>query len=71
MTARTALLQRYVARPASVIAALRLAARAVLAWRERAVQRRELAELPEYMLRDIGLTRDQALVEAAKPFWVK
>ncbi|MCZ7597921.1 MAG: DUF1127 domain-containing protein [Gammaproteobacteria bacterium] len=71
MTARTALLHRYVARPASVIAALRLAARAVLAWRERAVQRRELAELPEYMLRDIGLTRDQALVEAAKPFWVK
>ncbi len=71
MTARTALLQRSAARPASVLAALRLAACAVLAWRERAVQRRELAELPEYMLRDIGLTRDQALVEAGKPFWVE
>lgn len=32
-------------------------------------QRRALAKLDERMLRDIGLTRDQAQAEARKPFW--
>jgi len=34
-------------------------------WRER----RHLAELDDYMLRDIGLTRDDVYVEIAKPWW--
>lgn len=31
--------------------------------------RRELARLDEHMLRDIGLSRSQALFESDKPFW--
>jgi uncharacterized protein YjiS (DUF1127 family) len=32
-------------------------------------QRRHLAELDDAMLRDIGLTREQALREARRPRW--
>lgn len=32
-------------------------------------QRRDLAALDDAMLRDIGLSRGQALTEAARPFW--
>lgn len=32
-------------------------------------QRRDLAALDDAMLRDIGLTRGQAMNEAARPFW--
>lgn len=39
------------------------------AWRERARQRRALAELDDRMLRDIGVTRRAAVQECAKPFW--
>jgi uncharacterized protein YjiS (DUF1127 family) len=42
---------------------------AVLAWHDRARQRRTLMELSDHMLRDIGLSRADALGEAAKPFW--
>ncbi|NIR28247.1 MAG: DUF1127 domain-containing protein [Gammaproteobacteria bacterium] len=38
---------------------------------ERARQRRELAQLDDRMLRDMGLTRSQARAEARKPFWRK
>jgi uncharacterized protein YjiS (DUF1127 family) len=38
-------------------------------WSMRTRQRSELAELPERALRDMGITRGQALAEAAKPFW--
>jgi uncharacterized protein YjiS (DUF1127 family) len=40
-----------------------------LTWLERSRQRRQLAELNDYMLRDIGLTRVDAWNEAEKPFW--
>ena len=36
---------------------------------ERRRARRELIRLDEHMLRDIGLSRSQALFEAHKPFW--
>ena len=36
---------------------------------ERSAQRRALAELDDDRLRDIGLTREEAQAEAAKPFW--
>ena len=42
---------------------------ALLAWHERARQRRALLTLSEHMLRDIGISRADALGEAAKPFW--
>jgi uncharacterized protein YjiS (DUF1127 family) len=40
-------------------------------WIGRSLQRRVLRELAgeERLLRDIGLSREQALHEAAKPFW--
>ena len=40
-------------------------------WAERRAQRKTLGELAEdrHLLQDIGLTRAQALREAAKPFW--
>jgi uncharacterized protein YjiS (DUF1127 family) len=41
----------------------------VAAWRDRARQRRLLAQLTDRELRDIGLTRYDALEEWRKPFW--
>jgi uncharacterized protein YjiS (DUF1127 family) len=38
---------------------------AVARWRERRV----LEEMDDRMLRDIGISRSQALTEANKPFW--
>ncbi len=38
-------------------------------WCGRAISRRELAELDDAMLQDIGLTRADAEEEADKPFW--
>jgi uncharacterized protein YjiS (DUF1127 family) len=40
-----------------------------LIWLERARQRRQLAQLSDYMLRDIGLSRADAWAESEKPFW--
>ena len=40
-----------------------------LIWLERARQRRQLRELSDHMLRDIGLTRTDAWAESEKPFW--
>ena len=41
----------------------------LLLWQERASQRRRLAELDGHMLKDLGITRGEAQMEAAKPFW--
>jgi uncharacterized protein YjiS (DUF1127 family) len=41
-------------------------------WIDRSRQRRRLAELAEvdnYLLKDIGVSQDEAWREAAKPFW--
>jgi uncharacterized protein YjiS (DUF1127 family) len=45
------------------------AAEAGPVWLERSRQRRQLAQLSDHMLRDIGLTRVDAWAEAEKPFW--
>jgi len=39
------------------------------AWIARARQRRQLLELDTRLLRDIGMSADQARHEARKPFW--
>ena len=44
---------------------LRRSAFCVSRWR----QRRALADLPDHLLRDIGVTREQAAREASRPFW--
>ena len=41
----------------------------VLAWFERARQRRQLGELSDHMLKDIGLSRADVEAEVTKPFW--
>lgn len=38
-------------------------------WTSRHRQRRALLELNDYMLKDIGLSRCDALCEGRKPFW--
>jgi uncharacterized protein YjiS (DUF1127 family) len=41
----------------------------VLAWQERARQRRLLALMDDRLLRDIGISRAEIAREAEKPFW--
>jgi uncharacterized protein YjiS (DUF1127 family) len=41
----------------------------VLTWLERVRQRRQLGQLSDHMLKDIGLARADVEVEVAKPFW--
>ena len=41
----------------------------VLAWHDRARQRRALLRLSEDMLGDVGISRSEALQEARKAFW--
>jgi len=38
-------------------------------WSERAAQRRHLAALDDRLLKDIGVNRETAAQEYAKPFW--
>ena len=38
-------------------------------WRERQNQRRQLAELSDRDLHDVGLSWSDIVVEAEKPFW--
>lgn len=54
---------------APVAGAVAQALDAVLAWHERAVSRRRLAEMDDRMLADMGITRSAADVEARKAFW--
>lgn len=39
------------------------------AWHERTRERRELAGMPEYVLKDIGISEADVYHEARKPFW--
>ncbi|MDH3670701.1 MAG: DUF1127 domain-containing protein [Gammaproteobacteria bacterium] len=41
----------------------------LLGWHERARQRRTLLTLDDCMLKDIGVSRTDAELEANKPFW--
>ncbi len=47
----------------------RAMAEQVLEWCRRIGYRRSLRVLPDRMLEAMGLSRDQAAEEAAKPFW--
>jgi uncharacterized protein YjiS (DUF1127 family) len=41
----------------------------LLDWQVRAAQRRHLAELPDHVLKDVGLSRADVARETTKPFW--
>ena len=41
----------------------------VLIWLERSRSRRQLSELPAYLLKDIGLNEADRYQETPKPFW--
>jgi uncharacterized protein YjiS (DUF1127 family) len=45
------------------------ALRTIRQWRRRIRARHELSALGDRMLKDIGLTRADALAQASKPFW--
>ncbi|MBZ9996402.1 DUF1127 domain-containing protein [Mesorhizobium sp. BH1-1-4] len=38
-------------------------------WYDRHLQRLDLAEIDDHLLRDLGLTRQDVRRECAKPFW--
>ena len=38
-------------------------------WMDRHAERKQLAQLDNHILLDLGLTQGQALTEANKPFW--
>jgi len=42
---------------------------ALLRWQELAQQRRRLLSLDDDMLKDIGITRAEAMQEGTRPFW--
>ncbi|HEX5078754.1 MAG TPA: DUF1127 domain-containing protein [Geminicoccaceae bacterium] len=50
-------------------AAIERAVDALLTWHERAQMRRQLLMLDDRLLKDIGITRLEAMHEAEKPFW--
>ena len=41
----------------------------LVAWQQRSTMRRDLAAMPDHLLKDMGITRSDAAREAAKPFW--
>jgi uncharacterized protein YjiS (DUF1127 family) len=41
----------------------------LVAWQTRATQRRQLADQSAHILRDMGMTRGDAIRESGKPFW--
>ncbi len=55
--------------PRSVFSGLEFATDLLLTWLDRYAQRRQLARLDSRMLKDIGVSRVDAVEEARKPFW--
>ena len=52
-----------------LLEAVARALRTLLTWQERDQQRRALAQLDARMLKDIGLSRAEVVLELRKPFW--
>ncbi len=52
------------------LAKIRAVGATVSLWRSRQRERRDLMKLDDHFLRDIGITRSQAVAEAKKPFWI-
>jgi len=63
------LFRAFEAAVAPVDSALARVVDGLLTWRQRASDRRALAELDEHLLRDIGVTSADVYREVSKPFW--
>jgi len=57
------------AAPRGLRAAFQSIRKRVAEWRERAEQRRHLSGMNDRMLKDVGISRADAVREASKPFW--
>jgi uncharacterized protein YjiS (DUF1127 family) len=57
------------AAPRAIGRALRSILSRLAEWRERSEQRTHLASMNDRMLKDIGVSRSDAVREARKPFW--
>lgn len=69
-TLRPALALLHSAHPLPLPAELALRVAVLLAqWSQRSRSRRALARLDGHLLKDVGLTRDQALDQARRHFW--
>ena len=55
--------------PDHLVRALKRCLTLLLIWEQRLKDRDTLESMPQSRLRDIGLTRGQAMHEARKPFW--
>ena len=53
----------------TIMAVVANAAQALPTWMARSRQRRQLRELDDRLLNDIGVAKAAALNEASKPFW--
>jgi uncharacterized protein YjiS (DUF1127 family) len=73
MTARTVLytvlVSRFGRRPSPFMILRRVPLRLLARWYDRHLQRLDLAEIDEHLLRDLGLTREDVRRECAKTFW--
>ncbi|MER8825400.1 DUF1127 domain-containing protein [Mesorhizobium sp. M0938] len=73
MTARTvpdaASAGRFGRRPFPFVTLRRLRLRLLARWYDRHLQRLDLAEIDEHLLRDLGLTPEDVRHECSKSFW--
>ncbi len=53
----------------SFLRAVSAAVDRIYLWQERAAQRAHLVSLDDHLLKDLGISRGEAVHEAAKPFW--
>lgn len=67
MTARTTFTPFHGRRSFPFISWVR--SRLLARWYDRHLQRRDLSEIDDHLLRDLGLTREDVRRECAKSFW--
>jgi len=58
------------ARPANLVEYAGTFLGLIRGWADRARQRRALADLDDRLLKDVGISREQAESEVQKPFWI-
>ncbi|MBZ9672185.1 DUF1127 domain-containing protein [Mesorhizobium sp. B2-1-8] len=69
MTARTASAPAPLPRRQSFPFIIWVRSRLLARWYDRHLQRRDLCEIDDHLLRDLGLTRQDVRRECAKSFW--